>query len=329
VSITEAANYRTAVLSDGGTPVIHLTDQATGTHVAIHPARGNNARSMTVRGEEVMWTSPDSTSGRPALDGNPLLWPWANRIAGESYWANGKQHRLNSALGNVRKDGSQYPIHGLLMFTDAWELGEVRATSEGATATAKIEFWKHPEWMAQFPFAHTIIMNHRLKDGVLEVETVLRNHSSQPMPVSLGYHPYFQLTDSPRDDWKVRLAARDHVVLNPQLTPTGETKPVPFSDPHALKGSQLDDVFTGLVRGSDGRAVFSVQGRRQKLEVIYGPNYPVAVVYAPPGRGFICFEPMTGVTNVFNLAHEGKFPLQSVPPGGEWRESFWIRPSGF
>ena len=29
-------------------------------------------------------------------------------------------------------------------------------------------------------------------------------------------------------------------------------------------------------------------------------NLPVAVLYAPKGRGFICFEPMTGVTNVFN-----------------------------
>ena len=61
----------------------------------------------------------------------------------------------------------------------------------------------------------------------------------------------------------------------------------------------------------------------------YGPNYPVAVVYAPAGRGFICFEPMSGVTNAINLGHEGKFPLQTVAPGAKWRESYWIRPSGF
>jgi len=30
-----------------------------------------------------------------------------------------------------------------------------------------------------------------------------------------------------------------------------------------------------------------------------------------------------------NLNHEGKYPdLQSVPPGGKWMESFWIRASG-
>jgi hypothetical protein len=31
------------------------------------------------------------------------------------------------------------------------------------------------------------------------------------------------------------------------------------------------------------------------------------------------------VTDAFNLAHAGVYTeLQSVPVGGEWRESFWI-----
>jgi aldose 1-epimerase len=64
--------------------------------------------------------------------------------------------------------------------------------------------------------------------------------------------------------------------------------------------------------------------------VIYGPKYPIAVVYAPAGRDFICFEPMTGPTNAFNLHHEGKYKdLQTIQPEGKWVESFWIRPSGF
>jgi hypothetical protein len=38
---------------------------------------------------------------------------------------------------------------------------------------------------------------------------------------------------------------------------------------------------------------------------------------------------MTAVTDAINLHHDGKYPdLQSVAAGGEWSESFWIRPSG-
>jgi len=60
------------------------------------------------------------------------------------------------------------------------------------------------------------------------------------------------------------------------------------------------------------------------------------VVYAPlptaasPDRSFVCFEPMAGITNAFNLAHRGVYKeLQQIPPGQTWRESFWVRPSGF
>jgi len=64
--------------------------------------------------------------------------------------------------------------------------------------------------------------------------------------------------------------------------------------------------------------------------VRFGPNFPIAVIYAPKGRNVVCFEPMTGITNGFNLAHDGKFKgLQTIAPGAIWRESFWIRPSGF
>ncbi len=38
-----------------------------------------------------------------------------------------------------------------------------------------------------------------------------------------------------------------------------------------------------------------------------------------------------GVTNQFNLAHEGKFAglLQSIAPGARWVESFRVKTSGF
>jgi len=49
-----------------------------------------------------------------------------------------------------------------------------------------------------------------------------------------------------------------------------------------------------------------------------------------PDRNFICFEPMAAMTNGLNMAPKGLYKeLQSIPPGGTWRESFWIRPSGF
>jgi aldose 1-epimerase len=155
------------------------------------------------------------------------------------------------------------------------------------------------------------------------VETTILNLSTDPMPVSIGFHPYFEIHDAPRDSWKVHLAAREHVVLGPKLIPTGEMKPNEFPDPLPLAGHQLDDVFTGL----PDLAEFWVQGKQEKITVHYGPKYKVAVVYAPAGKNFICFEPMAAVTNGMNSGFYKE--LQSVPVGGEWRESFLIKPSGF
>jgi aldose 1-epimerase len=39
---------------------------------------------------------------------------------------------------------------------------------------------------------------------------------------------------------------------------------------------------------------------------------------------------MAGITDAVNLAARGRYnELQSIAPGGAWRESFWIRPKGF
>jgi len=332
-AMSEAADYSATRITVEGTEVIVLRDEPRQTEVRIAPTIGNNAYEMKVRGQPIFWSPYETLAewkAKPAQIGNPFLAPWANRIDHDAYFANGRKYLLNSGLGNFRKDANQKPIHGLLVYASDWKATSVEADATGAEVTSRLEFWRNPEWMAQFPFAHAIEMTYRLRDGVLEVATVIENLSTQPMPVSIGYHTYYQLTDAPREQWKVHLAARDHMVLSTELIPTGERHPVRLADPVPLAGTQLDDVFSSLVRGADGRAAFWVEGNRQRITVEFGPNYTVGVVYAPRGRNFVCFEPMTGITNAFNLAHQGVYrELQSIPAGGRWQESFWVRPSGF
>jgi aldose 1-epimerase len=316
-----------------GIEVIRLRDDARSIEVSVVPLLGNNAWQMRVSGKDIFWSpyrSLKELRDKPVQLGNPLLAPWANRIDGEAWWANGKKYLLNPDLKNFRYDNNRKPIHGLLVHAPEWKVTEVRADKSSATVTSRLEFWREPDYMAQFPFAHNITMTYRLKDGALEVETTIENLSSETMPLSMGYHTYYRLNDSPRDDWKVHIAARDHVLISEALIPTGATEPMPFADPHGLRNSQVDDIFTNLIRDTAGRAEFWVQGRNEKIRVLFGPKYDVAIVYAPPGREFICFEPMVGLTNAFNLAHAGLYRnLQSIAPGASWKESFWIIPEGF
>ncbi len=331
--MSEAANYSAKKVLADGIEIVQLADRAHSTEVSIVPLVGNIAYSMKVHGKNILWwpfKSVAEMKANPALCGVPFLEPWANRLDQDAYYANGKKYLLNPELGNIRRDPNQKPIHGLLLFSPYWKVTKLEADDRSARVTSRLEYWRYPELAAQFPFAHTVEMTYKLANGSLEVETLVENQSSDPMPVGLGYHPYFQLPDVPRDQWKAHVAAREHLELSPLLIPTGARTPVSLPDPASLATTQLDDVFSNLVRGPDDRAEFWVEGGGRKVSVIYGPKYTVAVVYAPPGKDFICFEPMSAITNAFNLAHAGIYKeLQSISPGGTWRESFWIQASGF
>jgi aldose 1-epimerase len=313
---------------------VRLEDGKSQIVVSIAPSAGNIVFDMQVKGRKVLhfpYASVEEFKARPGLAGVPFLAPWANRLDEQAFYANGKKYAFDMELGNVR---GAHPIHGFLSAASQWEVIESKADGRSAWVTSRLEFFRQPAWIAQFPFAHTIEMTHRLQDGALEITTVLHNLSAEPMPVAIGFHPYFKVADAMRDDWVISLGARTEWVLSPDKIPTGETRPIEqrFPNPAAapLREHDLDHVFGDLIRDAAGRAVMSLKGMSQKLDVVFGPNYRAVVVWAPKGRDFICFEPMAGITDALNLAQRGLYKeLQHVPPGQTWRESFWIRPSGF
>ncbi len=322
-------NYTAERLTVDDAEVVSLADTRAKTQLSIVPSIGNNAYEMKVNGQSALW-SPysrlEELKAKPAQVGNPFLAPWANRIDQDAYWVNGKKYLLNPELKNFRYDAFQQPIHGLVVYAPHWQVVSLKSGEEEAAVTSRLEFWRYPGWMAQFPFAHNYEMTYRLRNGVVEVETTLENLANEPMPVCVAYHGYFTLPKVDRDSWRIRIPAREHVVLNEKLTPTGERRPFTPAQPIELRGRQFDDVFTSLEPGGE----FSVEGGGKKIIVKFGPRFRVGVVYAPQGRDFICFEPMSAVTNAFNLAHAGKYAeLQSIAPGGSWRESYWIQTAGF
>jgi len=319
--------------------VVRLEDARRQTTVSIIPSRGNSAFDMRVKGKKVLqfpYANVEAYKAGRGLSGIPFLAPWANRLDEPAFYANGKKYPFNLELGNVRPGEQNHPIHGFLTTASQWEVVEAKADAAAAWITSRLDFYRQPQFMAQFPFAHSIAMTYRLMDGTLEVLVKLLNLSAEPMPVAIGFHPYFQVNDAPRDEWTFGIAARTEWILSKELIPTGETRPIeqllPKPQGGTLKGLALDHVFGDLIRDAAGKATMWVQGKAERIEVVFGPNYRAVVVYSPggPGRDFICFEPMTGITDALNLAHRGLYKeLQSIPPGQTWQESFWVKPSGF
>jgi len=327
--MTQAANYSAQKLTVDSVDIVRLSDASHHIEVSICPTVGNIAYDMQVNGKKILMPPTGTLAewkAKPGQAGIPFLAPWANRMDGDSFWANGRKFNLNPDVVNLRRDANGLSIHGLLLFASDWHVVKLDADPQGAEVTSRLEFWKHPEWMAQFPFAHTIEMTYRLAGGVLEVRTAVENHTHEPMPLCIGFHPWYQIPDIPRDEWTVHLPVREHYMVSSKTIPTGETKPNDLPDPLPLLGHQLDDVFGGVNAADE----FWVESKDQRISVRYGPKFPIAVVYAPQTRNVVCFEPMSAITNAFNLSHAGAYKgLQSVPPGEKWVESFWVRPTGF
>jgi len=372
--------------------VIDLVDATSQMNVSVVWSM-SNAWRIQVKGKDLVRTAATlgEFQSRPGLSGMPLLAPFANRLDDTAFYANGRKYNFDLELGNVR---GPIPSTGYVNGSKAWQLVEFNADRKSAWVTCQLDFYKNPQYMKQFPFAHTITMTYRVADGALEVHTRLDNLSTEAMPVVIGYHPIFELPDGNRNDWTVSVGAKTHWIEIPQRLPTGETQPIEnfFNadrEAIALKNYGLiDDVFTDLIRDADGRATMTLTYNGKELQTVLGPKYrtvllwstplgggggrgggagapapaaagpfavdpakgvrtaPAAVVPAsnapaagaPQGlaasaqqaRGFIAFEPMVAITNALNLAQKGIYKdLQSIPPGGSWQESFWVRTKGY
>jgi aldose 1-epimerase len=247
----------------------------------------SNAWRIQVKGKDLVRTSATLADfqARPGFNGMPILAPFANRLDETAFYANGRKYNFDLELGNVR---GPIPSTGYVNGSKAWELVEAKADQRSAWVTCRLDFYKHPLYMAQFPFAHTITMTYRVSDGALEVHTRLDNLSTEPMPVVIGFHPIFELPEGNRNDWTVSLDAKTHWIEIPQRLPTGETQPIENffgSDRTAIqleKYALIDDVFTDLVRDANGRATMKLMYNGKELHVSLGPKFKTVLAWSTP-----------------------------------------------
>jgi aldose 1-epimerase len=309
---------------------VELADSDADLMVSISPDHGNNVFELLHGGRNWVYSpyaSPAQMQGQQELFGIPLLAPWANRLSSDTYVVNGREYTLNRKLGNLRLDKNHLPIHGFLTFT-AWTVEDVYADENGAEARSVLDFTKHPEWMAQFPFAHQLEWRHQVANGQVSVRLSIANDSGESMPLMIGFHPYFLVPGSGRDDWRIDPPVRTHMLVSDAIIPTGECEPAAFHGQTELKTLSLDDVYTDLERDATGDAIFCVTDGRHSVQVGFGHEFPVAVIYAPFERNFICFEPMTAPTDAIHLAAEGRYSaLRMIAPGTTWSGEFWVKVS--
>ena len=247
---------------------------------------------------------------RGSTFGIPLLHPWANRLSAFDVELLGRRMRLaGSPL--VRIDEHGLPIHGLLAASPRWRVIEHARDR----VRAALDFDERG-LLDAFPFPHVLELDAHLAPDSLTVRTTVIATGDGAVPLAFGYHPYVTLPGVPRERWEVSLPVRRRLLLDERGIPTGATEPVePFHG--AIGGRAWDDCFAELVPGEP----FALAGGGRRIEVAFCEGYPVAQVFAPPGKELICFEPMTAPTNAL-VTGDG---LRTVAPGERATARFAVR----
>ena len=242
--------------------------------------------------------------------GIPLLYPWANRLDHHGYDAAGKQVTLPDPEGRYSLYSDGLPIHGALPGDLVWTPSQ----PESDRVQARLA-WNAPALLELFPFEHELEFEAIVSDGALTITTTVLASGPEPVPVSFGFHPYLRLPASDRETWHVELGATQRLVLDDRSIPTGERIPLaPRS--FVLAGSSWDDGLASL----DDPPVFTAAADGLTLTVTFDEGFDWAQVYAPPGKQFICFEPMTAATDALNSG-EG---LRVLEPGQRHRTRFTV-----
>ena len=281
-----------------------LMDEDNKTQASIIPEIGNNLVSWIItrqqRIELIHIPVPinELKNEEKQFYGNPILFPFPGRIVNGEFSFKNMQYKIPINF----RDGTA--IHGFV-YDRKWDVQDIKQTNSFASITST--YTSTNQIHKYFPFPFEIQLTYRLQIDFLEMAFNIRNLGKNVLPMGLGIHPYFSI-DSSRSDWKLELPAKSRYNLT-NCIPTGEKMPVKdrydFRNMKKLNDIYLDDLFGDIIK--DNRKHFKVYLENPdaslKLKIDSDENFDYCVIYAPENQNFICIEPYTCITNVFNFAN--------------------------
>jgi aldose 1-epimerase len=227
----------------------------------------------------------------------PLV-PFSNRVRDGRFVFQGRE----VALPRVERYGRHFR-HGFGCLA-AWSV------AARAADRAVLEF---REDGASWPFPFRARQEFRLGPASLTVAMEIENTGTAAMPAGIGLHPYFPRTPACR----LEAAVAAMWTADADLLPVDLVAPPAGSNPGAgilPSHTALDTVFAGWSR----RARIEWPERAAALAMTAGPPFDFLVVFTPPGKDFFCVEPVSHMTDAFNLAAQGRTDtgMAVLPPGG-------------
>ena len=305
------AKYSVAVKTIDGFQVYYIQQDEKAV-AEIVPVLGNNCYAFKVADGDT-WLNlidapPDlaTLEERPTAYGNPILFPFPNRIRNGTWQFEGKTYQFD------KPPESPTTIHGLLL-NQPYQVESHTADENGATLVCSLNSQDFPEVARQYPFPFKIEITYTLKEAVLTMEIAIKNTGDQNMPMGFGIHPYFSVdlgTEADASQAIITVPAAQYWELDEVLVPTGKQRAVSgtldLQNGQPFSQLKLDHVFTD-VQLVDGVSRCLIENKDTGYGMVMESDaqFRELVVYTPPDRDAICFEPYTCPTDAINLEARG------------------------
>ena len=247
----------------------------------VDSSAGGRLASLVAGGRERLINAPQPGSALPDVSwGSFLMAPWVGRIA------EGRLDWRETSVGLPRNQG-RHALHGAV-YNVPWQVLASADTSVELSCPIATERW---------PFAGEAWQRISLGPGWLRFEAAIS--ATRPMPVALGWHPWFRRNAG--EDLAVTVLSDRRLELDEELIPSGAS--VAVSGPHDLRAGptmgdrRLDDVFI------DARGPAIVRWQDLELRLEFEAPFTSVVVFSPAGS--VCVEPATAWPDALRLSGAG------------------------
>jgi aldose 1-epimerase len=267
-----------------------------GNAMEIVPACGANLLDLRFDGLSVLdgYRTPKELKAM-AWAKSAVLVPFPNRLRDGKYNFLNVNYQLplnHPASGNA--------IHG---FGKDAKMKVIKAWATETEAGLYCR-WHYKGELTGYPFRFTFETTQILREGGdFEMTMLIRNRHNSPIPVGLGCHHYFVLSDKV-DDTSLQLPDCQQIILDSErMLPTGEKRQFDdFKDLTPLSQTALDH---GFVLNDQQKGVVEViltsnRGRMTYWQEKGKGRFNYIQVFTPPHRQSIAVEPMTCAGNAFN-----------------------------
>ena len=231
-----------------------------------------------------------------------ILFPFNDRIPGGKYSFEGVNYQLP-----INNEEDHSSIHGLI-YNRAFDEFSVHLHEDRGEIIYLYSI-KNTDFEF-YPFSVKLIVQYILTENSLLIQYTIVNDDSVKLPVALGWHPYFALSEK-ADNLKLKTGGGSYVAVNESLNPTGEFpnvkgSPFDFSESSKIGNHEIDIALTSPVNGKT-----YLHDGKNELEIYFDRDFfPYVQLFIPPERDSIAIEPVTAATNSFNINGLGRIELK-------------------